>query len=553
MGLNKIKEWQLDLSETNAKIEALGKAVTFKGRVDSVEQLPALGEDGDFWYVGPVEQENKEEYIWFDGRFELLGTTSKEDYNSLHNDLDELGDQVAEIESKIPESTSDTNPLINKQQLFDEEMDIRADMNEMDSQLQTQINALAEAIQGGGAGSNAYTQDNLIGGKDIEIIPEPVEGGIDEHTVACWHFDGDLVDSISGTSANGTINTNNYKFGSSGLYSNKASTISYTYTNNIGTLDFWFLKNGTAKVNFGFDCTVVTNNLAGWIFRLNPSTNVIQFGKYNPSGSVWTVKEEKSYTFSSTEFIHLAAQRLDSLHYQLFVNGVLFMDVNADSLSGYNQKVSIESYSGGFFDEVRISDVARYDGDFTPPTQAYRVAVPTGRYLVNYTGEGFDFVGTEEEFNAAVEAGTIKDDTVSLVTDDYEGEQVATKAELSAVDRSKADTALSNVLANIDYVVESKLPTADDPTWYRVYKSGWIEQGGLYLVSSVSTNAVTITMPKQFTDIYYNVQITSIYAGARTTQCDIENSAADLSNRTTNSFKTFNVSCSWEAKGQGVE
>ena len=38
--------------------------------------------------------------------------------------------------------------------------------------------------------------------------------------------------------------------------------------------------------------------------------------------------------------------------------------------------------------------------------------------------------------------------------------------------------ALKNLLANIDYVVESKEATDEDPTWYRVYKSGWIEQGG---------------------------------------------------------------------------
>lgn len=40
----------------------------------------------------------------------------------------------------------------------------------------------------------------------------------------------------------------------------------------------------------------------------------------------------------------------------------------------------------------------------------------------------------------------------------------------------KANTSLSNITANIDFVVESY----DDGTnWYRVYKSGWIEQGGI--------------------------------------------------------------------------
>ena len=57
---------------------------------------------------------------------------------------------------------------------------------------------------------------------------------------------------------------------------------------------------------------------------------------------------------------------------------------------------------------------------------------------------GFDFEGTKAEFDAAVAAGTITADSVSLITDDVSGDTVATKAELQAVDTSKADTSLSN-------------------------------------------------------------------------------------------------------------
>ena len=64
----------------------------------------------------------------------------------LRNDLGDLGDQVAGIEEKIPETASGTNHLITKQQLLDEEMDIREDMNQTDSELQTQITAQAGAI-----------------------------------------------------------------------------------------------------------------------------------------------------------------------------------------------------------------------------------------------------------------------------------------------------------------------------------------------------------------------------------------------------------------------
>lgn len=119
------------------------------------------------------------------------------------------------------------------------------------------------------------------------------------------------------------------------------------------------------------------------------------------------------------------------------------------------------------------------------------------------SGSGFDFEGTKAEFDAAVAAGTITEDSVSLITDDVDGANVATKAELQAVDRSKADTALSNVLANIDYVVESKFPTADDPSWYRVYKSGWIEQGGLINHTQGEYAKAVVTFNKQYLNDKY--------------------------------------------------
>ena len=44
---------------------------------------------------------------------------------------------------------------------------------------------------------------------------------------------------------------------------------------------------------------------------------------------------------------------------------------------------------------------------------------------------------------------------------------------------SKADVSRVEVLEGYDYVIESQLPTADNGyTWYRKYKSGWVEQGG---------------------------------------------------------------------------
>lgn len=40
----------------------------------------------------------------------------------------------------------------------------------------------------------------------------------------------------------------------------------------------------------------------------------------------------------------------------------------------------------------------------------------------------------------------------------------------------------------VDYVVEWKVPTESDPSWYRKYASGWVEQGGRFDVGSDTTS-----------------------------------------------------------------
>lgn len=65
----------------------------------------------------------------------------------------------------------------------------------------------------------------------------------------------------------------------------------------------------------------------------------------------------------------------------------------------------------------------------------------------------------------------------------------------------KADTNLGNVASNIDYVVERY---NDGTNWYRIYKSGWVEQGGY------SAPGILITLLKPFSNANYNVQATPL-------------------------------------------
>ena len=522
-----------------------------------------------------------------------------------------------------------------------------------------------------------FNKDNLLGGKDIEIIPEPVEGGIDEHTVACWHFDGNQKDEVNGLdfyTSNGTYvpgkfgqaltkNSNNYTTSSEGLLSDKIKATSDW------TVDFWVSYESVAVttesiINIGTGGYNGYSSVKIGITLRNSQSVGSDIALYAINSKITSTK----YTFEAGRLYHFAFQKKENI-VTFFINGEVVLEYD---VSVYITRMT---YNGvGFFryfttaiDEVRISDVARYNGDFTPPTQAYRLAVPTGKYQINYTGESgagknigevyysqsslatdnagalplftgetiasadtiypefYSWVESHTELQTSIQEynKSIQDfgecpkyvlngsetryywtnasytnlgwqcytlsatpavgDVVWLDSKTGTFEPVRNVA--SVVSTNPYTWAISNetlnggpvtftgtteadgVVVSLDdgslrlpkkslshgTVVKEKKPTDIDPTWYRQWSDGWLEQGGLYLVTSISTSAVTITMPKQFADIYYNVQITSIHSGTRTTQCDIENSAADLSGRTVNSFKTFNVSCSWEAKGQGAD
>lgn len=119
---------------------------------------------------------------------------------------------------------------------------------------------------------------------------------------------------------------------------------------------------------------------------------------------------------------------------------------------------------------------------------------------------------------------------------------------------SKANTDLSNVSSNIDYVVETYRSGTD---WYRKYKSGWIEQGGIYNYGSLTRdwNAVTIKYPKPFADTNYTL---TTQAGRNDGTTGSINNQSFVTRFTIGAFisEVYGDGNSqylwWEAKGQGA-
>lgn len=120
---------------------------------------------------------------------------------------------------------------------------------------------------------------------------------------------------------------------------------------------------------------------------------------------------------------------------------------------------------------------------------------------------------------------------------------------VSNLNTAKANTDLSNVSSNIDYVVESKVNS--DGSWYKKYKSGWLEQGGIGpTVSADSTITVTLIKPFKNTEYIVNWldQDGSAFGGMGT---------RGISDKTTTSFVACNgqdksMNIGWIAIGQGA-
>ena len=128
-----------------------------------------------------------------------------------------------------------------------------------------------------------------------------------------------------------------------------------------------------------------------------------------------------------------------------------------------------------------------------------------------YTPDKWDYQNVQVERPMVQLFNSATDEAVAKCTE--------VLSDVAGLKLNKADTDLSNVSSNIDYVVESQDPTeANGYTWYRLYKSGWVEQGG---VISIVKGVTNVTLPVEMNDTNYLVSMSagngnpaSQYAGA---------------------------------------
>lgn len=226
---------------------------------------------------------------------------------------------------------------------------------------------------------------NAIPKNPIDPIPEPepepepelpTSNGIDEHTLACWHFDGNLIDEVSGLAFK-AYQTGSFAEGKFGKYAHSI----YGGRPESDTL----LTDQPINGDFTIDCIAVSrsymgaqtnmtliaggdNNYYGLSAFLDMKNGLVSLA--HGYADLISVNVEP---FSFGSMPHFALQKKGNFG-EVFLEGkrVIKYDLTSilSKLTGKGFKISGGSSTIGL-DEARISKVARYDADFTPPEKPY--------------------------------------------------------------------------------------------------------------------------------------------------------------------------------------
>lgn len=209
-------------------------------------------------------------------------------------------------------------------------------------------------------------------------------GGADANCVSLYHFDSNLTDamgnvplSVDGTSFAG-YSTSSKKFGTAaflgkqlGAYGslyNENSTVWRNALANEYTVDFWVRwvsRTGYYDLGLCFN-----NSMTPWLL-IRVMQNELRV-KSIPN----SFDQAVTFTFSTSTWNHIAIVKKGT-NILAFIDGVLKATWNFPYTIGstYTYGLDISNFEAGYglnsLDELRISNVARWTSNFTPPTAPY--------------------------------------------------------------------------------------------------------------------------------------------------------------------------------------
>lgn len=199
----------------------------------------------------------------------------------------------------------------------------------------------------------------------------------DEHTLLLLHFDGNFKDS---SKSNYTI-TSSASF-QEGKFGQAAGGSDIVMPDNIFhdlllsdeyTIDYWFKnpgESGSHNVLLGWDGGGMLYSAVRVGGNRDSCYFFLEYNSGNNHGNQYSKIFDNELT---KDFHHIAFVRKGN-RFMLFVDGILVIDIinNNSSVIGANRsRNAIVWMTHTIFDEFRISNVARWTSNFTPPTKPY--------------------------------------------------------------------------------------------------------------------------------------------------------------------------------------
>lgn len=244
-----------------------------------------------------------------------------------------------------------------------------------------------------------YSYNTLKSGDNTTIAKKQNQYVIDANTVACWHFDDDVTDVVSGrtiTVDSGSITytelENKFKFGKSLFLLNQASPTYSTAVSKTYTFSSAFTLSGEWSIDFWVSNTS-TNNGFVTIQKTDGSQSLRISSNTGYPSNVWfssIVNQNITNIPQDNKMHHIAfcASTNGTLYY--FIDGHKENEINISSVptawtfnnilaAQYNQYYGNQAT----IDELRISDVCRWTSDFTVPNEPYAASAESDYYVVD--------------------------------------------------------------------------------------------------------------------------------------------------------------------------
>ena len=195
-------------------------------------------------------------------------------------------------------------------------------------------------------------------------------GGIDEYTLGVWHLENNTNNAVEGSSEELKTTTLVYstefkKFGEYGARFNVSSGNKKIVNAPTGdfTFDCW-IKTLSSSASDTSNQYIYPYSANYPIVRSFKNKIRVQYAASSTTDPYYT-----DYAYASDTWVHVAFEQYGN-NLNTYIDGHLSNTKEASTTGIYFNNASSSYYA--FFDEIRLSNVARYQGqDFTPPTQPY--------------------------------------------------------------------------------------------------------------------------------------------------------------------------------------